>query len=482
MRSAPGSLRWLCLLVYVACSPADAGPPASDASASDASVSDASVSDAAQDAAPNDTRSADANDGAVEPDAGPIVVPATISGQLVDRLAMRVDTPPTWNSHIPKLVSDGAFLYAIVHHSPPGPTTNRRTRILRRAIDGEEWSLAATMEGLHQPPAASFDSEDRLHLAFDCLHNAGAVQTCFQGGVSSAGIRSRAYHLVFGARSEDGALRFDTYTNRDEWTLVSDGYHGIGSNSLGQTVWSFLSDGAPRILQTTTGETTGTFPGLERDAVTFLYPIHIPLEDGSVLSFVADFDSSGGTNAGYPSASLLQTTTEGTENLLTLRPTPAVASGTVGAFPSDLDVDVDGTFLALAYRQDEAAGTCTELLRFEDGIHMPPVTVPVGCLSNYAKLQVASDGQLFIISSGGPARSFPLVHSDDGGATWTWHSIAIDIPDSPEETYIAPTPLEARTSVSGFDPDVIRFVFSGTNAAGANALYYAELSLAPWLR
>lgn len=475
MRFASVSLRCVCLLVCLACSPSeDAGPPPRDASAADAGR------DTSTDTSLVDTQTAE-NDGAVEADAGAVVVPPSIPGQLVDRFALRVDTPPTWNSHIPKLVSDGTYLYAIVHHSPPGPTTSRRTHIMRRAVDGVEWMLAASMEGLHQPPAASFDSEGRLHLAFDCLHNAGTVQTCFQGGVSSAGIRSRAYHLVFGARSEDGALRFDTYANRDEWTLVSDGYHGIGSNSAGQTVWSFLSDGAPRILQTSTGETTGTFPGIEREGVTFLYPIHVPRGDGSVLSFVADFDSTGGTNAGYPSSSLLLTSTEGTENLLTLRPTPAVEPGTVGAFPSDLDIDPEGNVLALAYRQDEAAGTCTELLRFEDGLHTPPLVLPVGCLSNYAKLQVASDGQLFILSGGGPADSFLLVHSDDGGETWTWHSIAIDIPDAPDENYIAPTPIEARTSVAGFDADMIRFVFSGTNAEGANALYYSELSLAPWL-
>ena len=155
--------------------------------------------------------------------------------------------------------------------------------------------------------------------------------------------------------------------------------------------------------------------------------------------------------------------------------------GTVGAFPSDLDVEADGTILALAYRKDDPAGTCTELLRFEDGIQMPPVVVPVGCLSNYAKLQIASDGQLFIISSGGPALSFPLGHSADGGASWTWHNIAIEVPEALDTTYIAPTPMEARTSVNAFDADVIRFVFSGTTAEGANALYYSELSLAPWL-
>lgn len=480
---------WVMTFALIACGD---DIDALDGSAVDASADGALLDTSTRDTATGDTgevldgRSqpdspgADSPADSAGPDAGPVNAPDSIAGELVYRATTRLQTPPTWNSHIPKLVSDGVYLYAIAHHSPAGSTSERQTHILRRALSGGEWTSAATMRGLHQPPAASFDSESRLHLAFDCLYDAGTVQNCFQGGVNSAGIRSRAYHLVFAARSADEALRFDAYSNTNEWTLVSDGYHGIGSNAAGRTVWSFLNGEGGRIIQTTTVDSTGTYPPVERAGTTFLYPIHLPLDGASVLSFAADFDASGGTNAGYPSSSLLLTTNAGTENLLTLRPDPAVEAGAAGAFPTDLDVEADGTVLALAYRIDAAANTCTELLRFDDGLRMPPVVLPVGCVSNYAKLQIASDGQLFIITGNG-TRSIRLGQSSDRGASWTWYTIALDVPTAMEDYFIAPTPIEARTSVTGFDPDVIRFVYSGRTNAGSDALYYSELTLAPWL-
>src|SRR5512147_36726 len=50
------------------------------------------------------------------PDVVAPFVPTSVNAELVFSGPSRQKTPPTWNAHLPKLVGDDAFLYAVHTH------------------------------------------------------------------------------------------------------------------------------------------------------------------------------------------------------------------------------------------------------------------------------------------------------------------------------------------------------------------------------
>jgi hypothetical protein len=95
-----------------------------------ADAGDDAPTDASNDAPIDAGRDAANGEAAPPPDAGPFV-PTAVNAELISTSPGRVLTPPAWNEHLPKLVGDGTFLYA-VHTYFTDPVATRFAAILRR--------------------------------------------------------------------------------------------------------------------------------------------------------------------------------------------------------------------------------------------------------------------------------------------------------------------------------------------------------------
>jgi len=405
-------------------------------------------------------------------------VPAAIHAERIFRGPRRVATPATWNAHLPKLTADDRFLYAVHTHYPAGvPVSERFAVILRRPRHGGAWTEVARFQSIHQPPGIAFDRGGRLHMVIDCLRSEGQPSCCFRGRVETGRLQCRFYHLVFGTRDAAGAIRFDTFANADEWTAESNGYHGLAVDRSGGVYWSLAAGDWRRIIQGARGTQRLNFATAARSDAYYLYPVHLPLSDGRLLTFVSEFDPAGGTNAANVRATLLLGTATAQRPLARRAPRPIPRPGQGGAFPCDLDLDIGGTLLALAHRVDRPAGTNTELWRFDRGIDAPPTVLPVGQATTYCTLQVNRHGVYYVLA-GGAAGTFRLAVSGDHGEHWTWHAIPVEGLDGTEQRLESPTPIAATNAPMAYDPDMMRFFFAGANAAGYDSSYYGEMAVA----
>ena len=416
-----------------------------------------------------DASSGDAGVGEAAPGDAGAFVPGAANAELISTSPARVLTPPAWNEHLPKLVGDGSFLYA-VHTYFMDPVGTRFAAILRRpaapAIGAGHWTEVARVTTPHQPPGVVMDTSLRMHMVFDCLRPGATDVECFPGGAGTQGNTSRFYHLVFGARDAGGALRFDTYANANEWTAESNGYHGVGTTADGATWWSLADANWARVVQWSKGAQGGTVATLTLPNAYLLYPIHAAhpaLGSGELVAYAGEFDPGGGNNASYLASTAYSGNLSGLSQLFRRAPS-ASAPGTVAAFPSDIAFDAAGTLYALSYLASDG-GRCTELLRFDGGLGAPPTILPVGCASDYATLHFSRAGVLYLLTDASGA-SVTLGVSPDRGATWTWHNIPIQgVPASSGDVqFHGFTPVKPYTSPALFDPDTLVFFFYGADA------------------
>jgi len=480
-------------------SPADASKdaPSSEggADASPDAVADAPV-DATNDAsadAPEDASTEAGDDAAPDaltdappdalPDGGPPFVPTEMHAGLIHSGPGLVATPATWNAHLPKLVGDGSYWYAVHTHFPQDVAT-RYAAIMRRPVGSaiDAWVEVARVSYPHQPPGIVMDTSNRLHMVFDCLRPAAQDVTCFQGGAGTAGNTSRFYHLVFSARDATNALRFDSYANHSEWTAESNGYLGIGTTADGTTVWALANSSWGRVVQWwASGSQLGTTTTLTVPNGYLLYPIiagHPTLGSAELLLYAGEFDPAGGNNASYVASTAYAGSTSSLQQLFRRAPTQ-LEPGAVNAYPSDLAYDPQGTLFALSYLPN-GAGDCTELLRFDGGLAQAPTVLPVGCVSNYAKLKFSSQGVLYVLTPGSGANARVGV-SGDRGDSFTWHDIPIvGLPVNGDVRYIGYTPVKPYTSPTVDDPDRWVVFFAGLDGSNqARFSYVGELGLSP---
>lgn len=402
-------------------------------------------------------------------DTAPPFVPTKVALEPIFESATPQKTPPTWNAHLSKLVGDSSFLYA-VHTSFSDDVASRWAAIVRRPRGGGSWTEVGRLSYVHQPPGVVLDPGGTLHLVFDCLRPSAADVTCFTGGAGTAGRTSRFYRLAFSSRGSDSALRFDTYANYNEWTAESNGYHSLGLLDDGTVVFSLADSSWNRVVQyrTKAGD-AGTIATLSRPSTYLLYPI--AFGGPSALGFFAgEFDPKGGTNAGYPAATIFSGTLTGLTERLKIEPLTTVGPGEIGAYPSDVEVAPDGTVYALVYRRN--GDQCTELLRFDGGLGATPARTFVGCFETYAKLQLARDGRLFLLTSGDSA-GMKLGISADRGATFTFGTLAFDKPLGAGDVHvIGATPVKRSSSPLLHDPDVFTFFAAGLDASGTSKRSY----------
>jgi hypothetical protein len=478
---AAGASRWCAVLALVACGSGGAGSATPGDGGSDASVS---IDAAHGDGSALESGSAEGGDAAPPADGGPYV-PTAANAELIASSPARLLTPPAWNEHLPKLVGDGSFLYA-VHTYFTDAVATRYAAIERRpaapAIGTASWTEVARVTTPHQPPGLVMDTASRLHMVFDCLRPSTTDVECFTGGAGTAGNTSRFYHLVFSTRDASGALQFDTYGNANEWTAESNGYHGLGTTADGVTWWSLADANWNRVVQWSQGAQGGTVATLTVPNAYLLYPVQAanPTKGSAALVLYAgEFDPTGGNNASYLASTAFAGSLGGLTELFRRAP-PSSAPGTIAAFPSDLAFDASGTLYALSYLPADG-GRCTELLRFDGGLGAPPTILPVGCASDYATLHFSRSGILYLLTDA-PGAAVTLGVSADRGQTWTWHTIPIvGIPSSSGDVqFHGYTPVRPYTAPALYDPDVLRFFFYGADAAnGVANSYMGEIHLAP---
>ena len=423
-----------------------------------------------------DSTAFDATDALDAPDAVEAFMPSDVRGELIFSGPGRTRTPASWNAHLPKVAGDDKFLYAVHTHFTEDVTT-RFAAIMRRPRAGGTWTEVARVNYPHQPPGIVMDTEKQLHMVFDCLRPGTMDVTCFAGGAGTGGVSSRFYHLIFSARDAAGALRFDTYANHNEWTTVSNGYHGLGVTSDGATVWSLADSTWKRVVQYRRGDVTGTIATLSRPDTYLLYPITAARDSKQLALYMGEFDPKGGTNAGYPASVAFEGDLTALTERFRLTPTSVVAAGAVGSYPSDIAHDDKGVAFVLTYRLD--GPNCTELRRFDDGLAKPAKVFPLGCMDNYAKLQISRDGTVWVLASALEGKML-LGASRDRGDTFDWKPVPVVGGAAGDVRFFGATPLKPYTSPGIYDPDRMVFLFAGANSDGdAQHSYLGTIKLTP---
>lgn len=407
-------------------------------------------------------------------DATEAFTPSEVVGELIFSGPARARTPASWNAHLPKLAGDDKFLYVVHTHFTEDVTT-RFAAIMRRPRASGAWTEVARVTHPHQPPGIVMDTNKSLHMVFDCLRPGTLDVTCFPGGVGTNSVASRFYHLIFSARDDAGALKFDTYANHNEWTAFSNGYHGLGVTSDGATVWSLADSTWKRVVQYRSGVTTGTIATLARPDTYLLYPITAARDAKQLLLYAGEFDPKGSTNAGYPASVAFQGDLTALTESFRLTPTTMVAAGAVGSYPSDVAFDDKGVAYVLSYRLD--GPNCTELRRFDDGLGKPAKIFPLGCMDNYAKLQISRDGTVWILASALEGKML-LGWSRDRGDSFDWKPLPVTGGATGDVRFFGAAPIKPYTSPGIYDPDRMVFTFAGANSDGdAQHSYLGTIAL-----
>lgn len=431
--------------------------------------------DSAADSAADTSPGTDTGDSSAHPDTSPpldtgdpFTAPSVATVTPIASSPTAVSTPPSWNPNLPKLASDGVYLYAVHTYYADDPAT-RYAAILSRPVAGGEWTEWARVEMPHQPPGLVVDAAGRLHLVFACQRPGSADVTCFPGGAGTQGQSRRFYHLVFETRDDDLRYRADTYGNWDEWTAGTNGYLGLGTTPDGTTWWSLADDAWRRVVQSWgAGGDVDTLATLDLSPYYLLYPVHASLSLRELLLFVGEFNPGGGSNAAYDAA--VAFLGDGSE----FRPAYQVAPGsgaTLAAFPNDALLDAHGP-TTLAYVDDGAAdnllatgvGTSAEL------------ETSLGNLGTYTKLHRDGDTLWWLAPSA--TTTWNLAYSHDSGQSWSSNPVAVEGLHPDDTTLVGFTLLRPDGSPIAHDPATIQFFAAGLDATGLSTQsYYGEVHL-----
>jgi hypothetical protein len=390
--------------------------------------------------------------------------------------------PPSWNPNLPKLAGDRTFLYA-VHTHFDGKDGDYAVIMQRpQGIPGA-WTIAATLQHIHQHPGIIMDAVGRLHLVFACQKPSSGVEVeCFQGGVRTYGLQRRFYHLVFSSHNPDSSLRFDTYSNYSEWNTLTNGYLGLATASDGTTWWSLADGSWQRQLQWwKSGAEYGTLSPLSVLPFYLLYPVHAsdPVQgiDKSIL-FAGVYAPSSSTMT-YPASMAYADSAR--VALLPLTRVPGAHPGPLRAFPDDVAYHPNGTSThLLLYRPHPLpSNVTTDLALYDANLTALPVISSVGTPGLYAKLQIARDGTFFVLATTTSGPSMTLGTSTTGGATWTWQNVSIQgLPLNEDQQYYGMTPIKPYTSPLIYEHDRFVFFFSGDDGTGlARHSYLGSITL-----
>ncbi|MBI5458078.1 peptidoglycan-binding protein [Candidatus Kaiserbacteria bacterium] len=103
-----------------------------------------------------------------------------VTGEIIDIDQTRFGQAfPTWNSHLPKMASDGVWDYAIYSRYPLN-VDDRYAKIYKKKHGTSSWVYAGrTWRDIHQPPGIVIDTQGHIHVVFSCVLSNKA---CSDGG------------------------------------------------------------------------------------------------------------------------------------------------------------------------------------------------------------------------------------------------------------------------------------------------------------
>ncbi len=402
-----------------------------------------------------------------------------------------VETPSTWATHLPKLVSTGDWSYAVFTRYTSDVGT-RMASIYKRRLKptpGEWTDTGRAFKYIHQHPGLAIDTRGRLHVAFDCLpHLSPAVTSCTSGG-ADAGASTRFYDLVFSTRLPDGSINLDESSLYESYAEYSDqalGYMSIATDPAnGETFASLALPANSRqglfelgVPNSSVSRAPKRFPPSHQ-----VYPQIAISPQGVRYYSVAEYLQTSRRRASKGLA-LFKLSGSGFRRPSFTDSISRPFWPRRYVFPSSMAFGPDGK-LYLLYGRKTRHGRCNSYLvkeaRAGRGKFRKPIAV--GCHDYSADLQVDSAGRIYIVEDdnrmdgsendkvGVPGPNLTISESADGGDTWTRHNYEIPIndfgfPAGSTDTY-QPTLDKPWASPQGYSPDVLRGVVANSVSSTA---------------
>lgn len=396
----------------------------------------------------------------------------TVTDRRIATDSQKVKTPCTWNAHLPKLVTDGSWSYAVFTRYTPG--YSGRVSWIYRAKGVGAWSYSGrTLSYVHQPPGLALDTKGRLHVIFSCL----AGYTCSTAGVY-AGKTTRFYDLIFYKKNKNGSVFLgDAFANYNEYTSASLGYMGIGVDPVGGAATVSLgtsnqpstkSHFTQRLFKAgAASPALTTVPKVSGASANTLYPQLAFTPAGTLFLSVGELVPGWTSSAQYSHVALFKRKAGG---VLTKVFSDSVTnpSNTMLVFTSDLALSSTGKvyFLYLKLPAD-SNGNCNFLVReLASGVFSKPLGV--GCPGSYTQLQLDSKDNLHLLTTSG--KQLLLLRSTDGGKSFTKRLITLKQLAVGTKYLQSPTLVKPWSSPKGYDPDVLYGLYSGADA-GHNSWY-----------
>jgi hypothetical protein len=429
---------------------------------------DSAPADGPCDVTPSDAKSPDAI-----PDAKP-PLSYTVNDRLIVADSVKVKTPCTWNAHLPKLVTDGIWSYAVFTRYTPGHA-GRLSKIYKAKGSGP-WSYGGRqLTAVHQPPGLALDTKGQLHVVFDCL----AGFTCSTAGVA-AGATTRFYDLIFYKNSTDGSVYLgDSFANHNEFTGASYGYMGVGVDPKGgQAHVSLATSGqqstkshfTQQLFQTgTAAPAFATIPKVSGAGANTLYPQLAFNPGGTLYLSVGELVAGWTSSAQYSHVVLFKRPPGGSLTKVYSDSVTNPDGNTRRIYTSDLALSSTGKAYFLYYKlPKDAQGNCSYLVHelATGGFSTPR---GVGCHGSYTQLQLDSNDDLLLLTTSGP--QLKLLRSTDGGQSFTTHLITLTSQPTASAYLQSPTLVKPWTSPKGYDPDVLFGFYSGADSS--NDSWYA---------
>lgn len=380
----------------------------------------------------------------------------------------KATTPSNWNPHLPKIVTDGVWSYAIYTRFTPDHA-GRTVWIFKKKNDGGDWQYTGrSLKAVHQPPGIVMDKDGNIHISFECSPNS----VCSSGGVS-AGNDYLNYNLVFGTHNADGSINFSKFSNSKGVAEATSGYMGIGTDPVsGQTYVSILTGGDDHGTQVlfkagAAAQSAVKIPKLSGQDTTNLYPIIAISPKGEKYVLAGELIPNWVNSAQHRGSSLFRITENGGLEQIFHQRVNDPDGITRCVHGADIAFDQEGRLYLLYNKKppDQDGNTTFIVSQGSDGKLGSPRGI--GNFGSYGQLQIDSRGRLHLLTFQG--KDLYLRTSEDGGATWKITMVPIPNLPAGAGSLAWPTVIKPWTSPKGYNPDVMYGLVSIRDQAG----YYA---------
>lgn len=425
---------------------------------------------------PTDTDVAqpDASDG--DRDAGVLrrIFPSSIEGtKLLDRPGDPL--PYTQLGTGSKIVAGQSFLVATAAVPNAG---SMQARVLTRPIGGSLWSQQIAFNNVSTSAALALDQSDRLHLALTCQGACGP-------GVTAMAPSPRAILVKYDARPGDNYL-FSSPSGLTASAAISLGWNTLTFDAPHTDMyWTHLVD-----LGMSMGYLRSYYhsnPAGYLNAVDNRLAHEWPLIDisasqgGRTVHAISNVIEGNPDPSSFRRVQVLTRIFGGPPRQDEFRaPAPNNALTTVPIAALSVELSPNGTTYLLLHGQFDATNSGRLYRRSMNGAWD---FVSLGRIGTETQLHLIDDSRIVLVEAIGLTQGLRLGYSENGGDTWRWQNVAVTIGGAPTTANIfaGPSIVRPSTSPMGFNPMLIRLVFSSGLNLGANPQYtsfvYAELPI-----